>query len=245
MLTETLNRIRLIGRDIKAGVKEKFQSILKNSRSISALTMATKLVTLAIAFAVFPMASSSAHFQSNQGYESAIVFNKADATPLNLTENTKVIEIGPSREDVTQKKVNGWVEVNGQVRPTKSISHDDPTEFRPVYQAAAQQFGIPWQLIEAVHQIETGKSGSTAVSSYAGAQGPMQFMPGTWRAYAVDGNGDGVADITDVTDAIYTGAHYLAKSGADEGRYDDAIFNYNHSQSYVNKVKTIAYEIGL
>ncbi len=73
----------------------------------------------------------------------------------------------------------------------------------------------------------------------------MQFMPGTWRTYAIDGDGDGVADITNVTDAIYTAANYLAKSGADEGRYDDAIFNYNHSQSYVNLVKGIACEIGL
>jgi membrane-bound lytic murein transglycosylase B len=230
--------------EIKAGIKEKIQRILKNLRTITAVSLATKLVFFVSIFALLPMTATSAH-QDQANYDSKISFNKANATPLTLADNSKVVEIGPSREDIAQKRVTGWVEINGQIRPTKSMSNSDPTEFRPIYQAAAKQFNIPWQLIEAVHQVETGKSESTAVKSYAGAQGPMQFMPGTWRAYAVDGNGDGIADITDVNDAIYTGANYLAKSGADEGRIEDAIFNYNHSQAYVNKVKTIALEIGM
>lgn len=245
MLTQTFVQSRLVFQDIVAGIKEKAQSILKNYHRISAFTMATKLVTFVIVLAVFPMAASSAQWSAQDKPATVITFSKTNPFALSLADNTKPIEIGPSRFDVEQKRVNDWTIINDQVRPTESVSHDDPTEFRPIYQAAGQQFGIPWQLIEAVHQVETGKSGSTANRSYAGATGPMQFMPGTWNAYAIDGNGDGVADITDVTDAIYTGANYLAKSGADEGRYDEAIYNYNHSQSYVNTVKTIAYEIGL
>ncbi len=230
--------------DVAQGVKEKSHSILKNLHSISAATMAAKLLTFVIVVAVFPMTVNSMP-RSQEQTGTAITFSKTNPFVLNLPDKKTSVEIGQSRHDAEQAQVKNWTEVNGQMRPVESVSHRDPTEFRPVYQAAAQQFGIPWQLIEAVHEVETGKSGSTAKRSYAGAQGPMQFMPGTWRAYAVDGNGDGEADITDVTDAIYTGANYLAKSGADEGRYDDALFNYNHSTAYVSKVKTIAYEIGL
>ena len=35
------------------------------------------------------------------------------------------------------------------------------------------------------------------------AVGPMQFIPGTWRRYQVDGNGDGVSDPNNVYDAAY------------------------------------------
>jgi len=118
-------------------------------------------------------------------------------------------------------------------------------QLREIYRAAQARYGVPWQLIEAVHQVESGKSCSTSRRSYAGATGPMQFMPGTWRAYGQDGNGDGVADITNVYDAIYGGANYLAANGANRGDFRGALYHYNHSTSYVNKVLAIAYEIGL
>ncbi len=51
-------------------------------------------------------------------------------------------------------------------------------------------------------------------SSWAGAMGQTQFMPGTLLAYGKDGNGDGKLDIWDNTeDAIASAANYLAKSG--------------------------------
>ena len=129
-------------------------------------------------------------------------------------------------------------------RVTK-VYYDEPVgDFKSIYQSAGAQYGVPWQILEAVHQVETGKSGSTGINSSAGATGPMQFLPSTWRHYGVDGNGDGARDITDVTDAIYGAANYLAAGGAAEGRVSDALFNYNHSMSYVNKVLGIAREIG-
>jgi len=243
MLIQTFIQTKLVVEDIAAGLSDKFQRILKKSQKISALAMAIKMTTLAIVLAILPATTSA--YQPKAEYQTAITFNKSDPFILSLADNKTFIEIGPSRYDEEQAQIKNWVKINGRLRPLESVSHRDPAEFRPIYQAAAQQFGIPWQLIEAVHEVETGKSGSTAKRSYAGAQGPMQFMPGTWRGYAVDGNNDGNADITDVVDAIYTGAHYLARSGADEGRIDDALFNYNHSMAYVNKVKTIACEIGM
>ncbi|MEO0436272.1 MAG: lytic murein transglycosylase B [Pseudomonadota bacterium] len=50
--------------------------------------------------------------------------------------------------------------------------------------------------------------------SYAGAMGYGQFMPSSYRNYAVDFDEDGVADIwSNVEDAIGSVANYLAKHG--------------------------------
>lgn len=52
------------------------------------------------------------------------------------------------------------------------------------------------------------------IGSYAGAMGFPQFMPSSFRGYAVDGNGDGHRDIWhDPADAIASVAHYLARNG--------------------------------
>ena len=92
---------------------------------------------------------------------------------------------------------------------------------------------------------ETGQRGDTTITSYAGAIGPMQFMPATFRAYSLDGDGDGVKSITDLDDAVFSGANYLRAGGADKGRYHTALYNYNHSNVYVGKVLTIARRLGL
>lgn len=113
---------------------------------------------------------------------------------------------------------------------------------RALAQKAAAAYGIDWKILEAVWQIESGKRWVTDVKSYAGAQGPMQFMPGTWRGYAVDGNGDGVASVYHAEDAVFAGARYLAANGGatDVNR---ALFAYNHAQWYVDKVKALAASI--
>ncbi|RME34447.1 MAG: lytic murein transglycosylase B [Gammaproteobacteria bacterium] len=50
--------------------------------------------------------------------------------------------------------------------------------------------------------------------SYAGAMGIPQFMPSSYRSYAVDFDGDGVADIwQDPGDAIASVANYLGRHG--------------------------------
>ncbi len=126
---------------------------------------------------------------------------------------------------------------------TATVESDVPFEVkRALAQAAAAQYGIDWKLVEAVWQVESGKRWQTTVRSSAGAQGPMQFMPGTWRGYAVDGNGDGTADVTDARDAVFAGARYLAANGA-VTNIDQALLRYNHAQWYVTKVKNIAASI--
>ena len=66
----------------------------------------------------------------------------------------------------------------------------------------------------------------------------MQFMPATWAAYGVDGDGDGHADIHTDADSIYSAANYLTASGVTAGvdGVRRAIFAYNHADWYVNDV---------
>lgn len=118
-------------------------------------------------------------------------------------------------------------------------------DFASVYLAAQIKTGTPWQLLAAVHRVETGQTGSTDRSSYAGATGPMQFMPATFAHYALDGNGDGARDIHNVDDAVFTAGNYLRAGGADRGDYSDALYHYNHSYAYVDRVLGIAHDLGL
>ncbi|WP_308366285.1 MULTISPECIES: lytic murein transglycosylase B [unclassified Microbulbifer] len=61
---------------------------------------------------------------------------------------------------------------------------------------------------------EQGVDPTALVGSYAGAMGFGQFMPSSYRAFAVDFNGDGRVDIwTDTTDAIGSVANYFAEHG--------------------------------
>jgi membrane-bound lytic murein transglycosylase B len=56
------------------------------------------------------------------------------------------------------------------------------------------------------------------IGSYAGAMGLGQFMPSSYRAYAVDFDGDNKRDIwTNPTDAIGSIANYLKRHGWVEG----------------------------
>ena len=127
------------------------------------------------------------------------------------------------------------------VSTTATVVEGEPSleEKRAIVQEVAAKYNIDWKLLEAVWQVESGKRWNTSAVSSAGALGPMQFLSGTWRAYGVDGNGDGTADVFNPIDALHGGANYLAANGADQGDIDNALFCYNHSSAYVAKVKSI------
>jgi membrane-bound lytic murein transglycosylase B len=116
--------------------------------------------------------------------------------------------------------------------------------FENVYARAEKKYGVPRQILAAVHYVETGQRGDTTVGSYAGAKGPMQFMQSTFNHYAQDGDGDGIASIYDVHDAIFSAANMLAQNGAAQGKIIPALYTYNHSYAYVEKVLTIAEKFG-
>ena len=71
------------------------------------------------------------------------------------------------------------------------------------------------ELIEAMAILQQGHTNRSAMKgSWAGAMGHTQFMPSTFRQYAVDGNGDGRRDIwNDPVDALASTANYLKEKG--------------------------------
>lgn len=68
------------------------------------------------------------------------------------------------------------------------------------------------------------------------ALGPMQLLPGTFAAWAVDGDGDGILDPHDIDDAVATAANYLCGSAGEIVDERAALFRYNRSDRYVTEV---------
>ena len=117
-----------------------------------------------------------------------------------------------------------------------------PPFLLPIYQAAGMEYGIRWEILAAINEIETDYGRNLNVS-YAGALGWMQFMPATWEMYGTDANRDGEKDPYNPVDAIFAAARYLKAAGAatDIRR---AIFAYNHANWYVDSVLMRAQVIG-
>jgi hypothetical protein len=111
-----------------------------------------------------------------------------------------------------------------------------------IYQAAGMEYGIRWEILAAINEIETDYGRNLNVSS-AGAVGWMQFMPATWKQYGVDANGDNRKDPYNPVDAIFAAARYLKAAGADKD-LRKAIFAYNHADWYVDSVLMRARLIG-
>jgi hypothetical protein len=109
-----------------------------------------------------------------------------------------------------------------------------PPFLLPIYQAAGTQYGIRWEVLAAINEIETDYGRNLNVSS-AGALGWMQFIPSSWRMYGVDANADGEKDPYNPVDAIFATARYLKAAGADQS-LRRAIFAYNHADWYVDSV---------
>ena len=126
--------------------------------------------------------------------------------------------------------------VFGQVRVTRlpawRIVQPPPIdELLGYYHEAEKQFDVPWYYLAAINLVET-RMGRIRGDSYAGARGPMQFMPATWDAY-------GKGDINDPHDAILAAGRYLRAAGAPKNM-DRAIWAYNHDNDYVDAVKKYA-----
>jgi hypothetical protein len=109
-----------------------------------------------------------------------------------------------------------------------------PPFLLPIYQAAGIEYGIRWEILAAINEIETDYGRNLNVSS-AGALGWMQFMPATWKMYGTDANKDGRKDPYNPVDAIFAAARYL-KAANYENDVRAAIWAYNHADWYVDSV---------
>jgi murein DD-endopeptidase MepM/ murein hydrolase activator NlpD len=117
-----------------------------------------------------------------------------------------------------------------------------PPFLLPIFQAAGTAYGIPWQVLAGINEVETDYGRDLSVSS-AGAEGWMQFLPTEWNQYGVDANGDGYKDPYNPADAIFAAARYLRAAGGNTN-IKAAIFSYNHSQAYVESVMLRAQLLG-
>ncbi len=117
--------------------------------------------------------------------------------------------------------------------------------------AAATCPGLPWSVLAAIGTVESnsGQSTEPGVSSganSAGAEGPMQFEPATFAAYAIVGPGGArPASPYDAVDAVYSAAALLcADGGGSSGGLRGAVLAYNHDTTYADTVLTLAMAFG-
>ena len=96
------------------------------------------------------------------------------------------------------------------------------------YREAQRRFRVQWSVLAAVNFVES-KFGKLRNASAAGAQGPMQFIPATWKRYGLGGN------VHDPHDAVLGAASYLRASGAPRN-LRRALRAYNPSPLYVDAV---------
>ncbi|HEX2361602.1 MAG TPA: lytic murein transglycosylase [Jiangellaceae bacterium] len=76
-------------------------------------------------------------------------------------------------------------------------------------------------------------------SAWDRAVGPMQFIPGTWALFGVDGSGDGIADPNNVFDATLSAGRYLCVGDSEVATSTGlatALRRYNNSAAYVATV---------
>jgi membrane-bound lytic murein transglycosylase B len=149
-----------------------------------------------------------------------------------------VVRLAPSeRDDVLARR--DLQRLAAKSRPLRARVRVRPApplvRLRAWYGEAERRSGVRWQLLAAVNFVESA-FWKVRNTSTAGAQGPMQFLPGTWRAYGLGG------DVHDPHDAILGAANYLRANG---GVHDErtALYHYNHSTLYVDAVLHYAHRI--
>jgi len=187
------------------------------------------------------------------------IVNEATARRLGLVRNVAVLVNAPAA-DMTKLAAQVSAVLGKQSRVVRLVpviagttlpvdAHPPtgrPGSYLALFQESAAQYcpGLSWTVLAAIGQIESGDGANTGPSS-AGALGPMQFLPSTWRIWGIDAFGEtGPPDIMNPYDAVPSAAELLCASGAAQGGQGlrQAIFAYNHATWYVNEVLTLAVE---
>jgi peptidoglycan DL-endopeptidase CwlO len=136
-----------------------------------------------------------------------------------------------------------------------------PANYLRLFKSTGARTGVPWVILAGIAKVESDDGRSTlpgvhSASNAFGAAGPMQIgidgaSGNTWggapvhpageqvAGVASDGDGNGVDDVYDPADAILGAAKYLLEHGVLDNP-NDAIFAYNHLESYVETVLTYA-----
>jgi transglycosylase-like protein with SLT domain len=122
-------------------------------------------------------------------------------------------------------------ERRSRLPPWRIIAPPPPGRLLGIFRAAQARYRVPWAYLAAIELIES-RFGRIRGPSSAGAEGPMQFLAGTWAEY-------GHGSIDDPRAAILAAARFLAANGA-PGDMAAALFHYNNSRAYVTAVRDYA-----
>jgi Transglycosylase SLT domain len=141
----------------------------------------------------------------------------------------------PLRNEVLAKRKLARLSRPRPLSAFRTGSDEPAATLRRHYFEAQRRFHVGWHVLAAVNLIESAFN-KLRNASTAGAQGPMQFIPSTWRAYGLGG------DVHDPHDAILGAANYLHANGAPRD-YRRALFHYNPSWLYVDAVLRYARRI--
>jgi membrane-bound lytic murein transglycosylase B len=131
----------------------------------------------------------------------------------------------------------------GHPRPSRAAVADIPAGYLRLYRATGARYRIPWPVLAGIGKVESDHGrvrlpGVRSGSNWAGACGPMQIgcVPHSKAGNAWARYGHGRPH--DPAAAIPAAARYLVDHGA-RRNLDRALFAYNHSRSYVAKVKQL------
>src|SRR5271154_1974115 len=128
-----------------------------------------------------------------------------------------------------------------------------PRPYLNWYQQAAQTCpGLGWPVLAGIGEVESdhGQSplpGVHSAANFAGAEGPMQFEPRTFAAFAVRADSRHALSVYNPEDAIFTAARMLCTDGADGGTpqgINTALYAYNHADWYQREVLSWAARYG-
>jgi cell wall-associated NlpC family hydrolase len=148
-----------------------------------------------------------------------------------------------------------------QPDPSSDAKNSIPANYLAIFKQTGARYGVPWVILAGIGKVESddGRSALPGVHSGSnafGAAGPMQIGIGgasgnTWggapvhpasekvSGVATDADGDGLADVYDPADAVAGAARYLLAHGVLDNA-QQAIFAYNHLESYVQTVLAFA-----
>jgi membrane-bound lytic murein transglycosylase B len=147
-------------------------------------------------------------------------------------------DLRPSTAALTRGAVRASSLLLGMTEPQQRmprwriVAPPPRSELLTHYRTAQRRIGVQWTYLAAIHLVET-RMGRIRGTSTAGARGPMQFLPPTWKIYGAGG------DIRDARDAVLAAARLLDANGA-PGDMADALWHYNPSDSYVQAVLALA-----
>jgi len=182
-----------------------------------------------------------------------LLVNPATSQRLGLARQVAALISAPGvAMDTLTAQVRSVVGADSQVvvvrassLPLATAQPGPITSYLQLFRASAAKYcpQMSWTVLAAIGQIESADGQNNGPSS-AGALGPMQFMPGTWAAWGINGFGPpGTPDIMNPLDAVPSAARMLCADGASSGTQAglrQAVFAYNHATWYVNQVLALA-----